>query len=133
LPPLTIGVKQRLLLAVDEVGCFYQPVIVNGRHPNKVTEFRWINTVLSNLKTSFSGTLHHLRFDKYDDRYLSAFSYRFNRRFDLAAITKRVLHAACQITARPEGLLRRSELTALIKYSFIPLGQGLCLGALDLR
>jgi len=42
--------------------------------------------VLSNLKTSFSGTFHALRFDKYADRYLGAFSYRFNRRFDLAAI-----------------------------------------------
>jgi hypothetical protein len=31
-------------------------------------EFRWINTVLSNVKTSFSGTFHALRFDKYADR-----------------------------------------------------------------
>lgn len=92
--------------AVAEVGCSHQPVIVNGRHPNEMTEFRWINTVLSNLKTSFSGTFHALRFDKYADRYLGAFSYRFNRRFDLAAMTERVLHAVCQITARPERLLR---------------------------
>jgi hypothetical protein len=98
--------------AVAEVGCSHQPVIVNGRHPNVMTEFRWINTVLSNLKTSFSGTFHALRFDKYADRYLGAFSYRFNRGFDLAAMTERVLHAVCQITARPERLLRRAELTA---------------------
>jgi hypothetical protein len=98
--------------AVAEVGCSHQPVIVNGRHPNEMTEFRWINTVLGNLKTSFSGTFHALRFDKYADRYLGAFSYRFNRRFDLAAMTERVLHAVCQITARPERLLRRAELTA---------------------
>jgi hypothetical protein len=50
-------------------------------------EFRWINTVLSNLKTSFNGTFYALRFDKYSDRYLGAFSYRFNRRFYLAAMT----------------------------------------------
>ncbi|MFT5340196.1 MAG: transposase-like protein [Cyanobium sp.] len=98
--------------AVAEVGCSHQPVIVNGRHPNEMTEFRWINTVLSNLKTSFSGTFHALRFDKYADRYLGAFSYRFNRRFDLAAMTERVLHAVCQITARPERLLRRAEVAA---------------------
>ena len=97
--------------AVAEVGCFHQPVIVNGRHPNEMTEFSWINTVFSNLKTSFSVTFHALRFDKYSDRYLGAFSYRFNRRFDLAAMTERVLHAVCQITARPERLLRRAELS----------------------
>ena len=96
--------------AVAEVGCVHQPVIVKGRHPKELPEFRWINTVLSNLKTSFNGTFHALRFDKYSDRYLGAFSYRFNRRFDLAAMTERVLHAACLCKAQPEHLLRRAEL-----------------------
>jgi hypothetical protein len=35
-------------------------VIVNGRHPKDLPDFRWINTVISNLKTSFSGTFHAL-------------------------------------------------------------------------
>ena len=96
--------------AVAEVGCVHQPVIVKGRHPNELPEFRWINTVLSNLKTSFNGTFHALRFDKYSDRYLGAFSDRFNRRFNLAAMTERVWHAACLCTAQPEHLLRRAEL-----------------------
>ena len=29
----------------------HQPVIVNGRHPKDLPDFRWINTVISNLKT----------------------------------------------------------------------------------
>ena len=87
-------------------------MVVNGQHPNEMTEFRLINTVISNLKTNFSGTFHALRFDKYADRYLGAFSYRFNQRFDLAAMTERELHAVCQINAWPERLLRRAELTA---------------------
>jgi len=41
--------------AVAEVGCFHQAVVVRGRHPDKLPQFRWIITVLSNLKTSFSG------------------------------------------------------------------------------
>lgn len=90
--------------AVAEVGCLHQPVIVKGRHPNELTEFRWINTVLSNLKTSFNGTFDALRFDKYSDRYLDAFSYRFNRSFDLATMTERVLLAACLCIAQPERL-----------------------------
>ena len=68
--------------------------------------------MLGNVKTTFNGTFHAQRFDKYADRYLGAFSDRFNRRFDLAAMTERVLHAVCQINARPERLLRRAELTA---------------------
>ena len=68
--------------------------------------------MISNLKTSFSWTFHALRFDKYANRYLGAFSYRFNRRLDEAAMTERVLHAVCQITARPERLLRRAVLNA---------------------
>jgi hypothetical protein len=70
---------------VVEVGCIHQPVIVNGRHPKDLPDFRWINTVISNLKTSFSGMFHALKFDKYADRYLGAFCYRFNRRFRMNA------------------------------------------------
>ena len=30
------------LRAVAEVGCIHQPVIVNGRHPKDLPDFRWI-------------------------------------------------------------------------------------------
>jgi hypothetical protein len=97
--------------AVAEVGCVHHPVMVKGRHPKELSEFRWINTVLSNLKTSFNPTFHALGFDKYSDRYLlGAFSYRFSRRFDLSAMIERVLHAAYLCTAKPEHLLWRAEL-----------------------
>ena len=95
--------------AITEVGCLHQPVIVRGRHPNHLSEFRWINTVLSNLKTTFSGAYHAFRFDKYANRYLGAFNYHFNRRFNLAAMTARVAHAICRCTARHEYLLRSEE------------------------
>jgi len=96
--------------AVAEVGCIHQPVIADGRHPKDLPEFRWINTVISNLKTSFSGTFHALRFGKYANRYLGAFCYRFNRRFHLEQMTARILHATCRCTARPERTLRSAEL-----------------------
>ena len=95
---------------VAEVGCLHQPVVVNGRHPKDLPDFRWINTVISNLKTSFSGTFHALNFDKYADRYPGAFCYRFNRRFNLEEMTGRILKATCNCTARPERLLRGAEL-----------------------
>jgi hypothetical protein len=96
--------------AVAEVGCIHQPVIVNGRHPKDIPDFRWINTVISNLKTSFSGTFHALRFEKYADRYLGAFCYRFNRRFHLEEMTERILRATCNCNARRERILRSAEL-----------------------
>lgn len=59
---------------VTEVSCFHHPVVTEGRHHKEPPEFRWINTVLSILKTSFSGTFRALRFDQYADRYLGAFT-----------------------------------------------------------
>ncbi|MCX5943876.1 MAG: IS1595 family transposase, partial [Proteobacteria bacterium] len=44
--------------------------------------------------------------------YLGAFSYRFNRRFNLIAMTDRVLQTVCCCLARPERLLRSAEFTA---------------------
>jgi hypothetical protein len=37
--------------AVFAVSCCHQPVVINGRHPKDLPDFRWINTVISNLKT----------------------------------------------------------------------------------
>jgi len=62
--------------AVTEVGCIHYATVLKGRHPKDLPDFRWINTVISNLKTSFSGTFHALHFDKNADHYLGAFSLR---------------------------------------------------------
>ena len=67
--------RQACFHAVAEVGCIHQPVIVNGRHPMNLPDFRWFNTVVSNLKTNFSRTFQVLHFEKYADRYLGAFCY----------------------------------------------------------
>ena len=48
--------------AVGKGSCFHQPVVVRGRHPDELPDLRWINTVLSKLKTSISGTVHALSF-----------------------------------------------------------------------
>ncbi|WP_371264211.1 transposase [Nitrosomonas sp. Nm51] len=62
-------------------------------------EFHWVNTLLGNLKTALSGTYHAFNHAKYAHRYLAEFSYRFNRRFDLAAMVPRLLRAA--VTTNP--------------------------------
>jgi hypothetical protein len=87
--------------AVTEAGCAHRPTVMAGRKPKEVPEFQWINTVLGNLKTSLSGCYHAFDFRKYADRYLAAFTYRFNRRFDLRTLNERLLVAAVTCDPRP--------------------------------
>jgi transposase-like protein len=98
--------------AVIAAGCNHTSIVTGGRHPKDVPEFRWINTILSNLKTSLSGTFHSFNFAKYGKRYLGAFCFRLNRRFNLAAMTERLLNAACCCGPRPERVLRLAEVPA---------------------
>jgi hypothetical protein len=58
-------------------------------------QFRWINTLLGNLKTSFNGKFHAFNFDKYARRHLGGYCFRFNQRFSLAAMTERIANAVC--------------------------------------
>lgn len=66
----------------------------SGRSAALHPEFRNVNTVLANLKTAICGTYHAFKFAKYADRHLAEVQYRFNRRFDLSVILRRLLRAA---------------------------------------
>ena len=44
--------------SVTTAGCSHQAIVTGGKHPNDLPQFRWINPLLGNLKTSFSGTSH---------------------------------------------------------------------------
>ena len=96
--------------AVIEAGCQHQAIIVGGRKPkDDVPEFLWVNTILGNLKTSLGGAYHAFDFAKYAARYLAAFAYRFNRRFQLNTLPKRLLVAAIAIGPRSDAWLRSAE------------------------
>jgi hypothetical protein len=56
--------------AVTTANCLHKAVVTSGKHPTELPQFRWINTLLGNLKTSFSGTFHAFNFDKYASQYL---------------------------------------------------------------
>lgn len=81
----------------------------SGRQAVRRPEFRWVNTLLGNLKRSISGTYHSFGFAKYTDRYLAEAQYRFNRRFDLSIILPRLLRAAVLTRPHPEQRLRLAE------------------------
>lgn len=84
-------------------------VMGGGREAVKHPAFRWVNTLLGNLKTSISGTYHAFKFAKYADRYLGEAQYRFNRRFDLSSILARLTRAATLTTPQPMPKIRLAE------------------------
>ncbi len=61
----------------------------------------WVHKFISNAKSWINGTHHGIR-KKYLDRYLSEFTYRFNRRHDVKSLFHRAL-LACAI-AKPVKL-----------------------------
>ena len=80
----------------------HTPIIVSPRKSSEFEEFRWVNTVISNLKTALSGTYHHIKSCKYAARYLAEFQYRFNHRFDLHALVTHLLDTCIATHPSPE-------------------------------
>jgi hypothetical protein len=72
--------------AVTDAGCVHSPRVVGALKPRHLPEFKWINTMLGNLKTTLAGAFKALKFRKYAQTYLAAFAYRFNQRFDLRGL-----------------------------------------------
>ena len=76
-----------------------------GWRSAKVAAFRWVNTVLGNLKGNLVGVTRWVA-KAHLDRYLAEFSYRFNRRFDLKSMLSRLLTVAVQTPPMPQPLLK---------------------------
>lgn len=98
--------------AVTKAGCTHQAV-VTGSGPNaaKSTAFRWVNTALGNIKAAITGTYRSIN-SKHVPRYLAEFEYRFNRRYDLAAMIPRLTWAATRTPPMPYRLLKLAEVHA---------------------
>ncbi len=62
--------------AVTGAGCLHYPMIVGTFKPRDLPEFKWVNTMLGNLKTTLAGAFHALNYRKYATNYLAAFAYR---------------------------------------------------------
>ena len=104
---------------VTAAGCVHEPVVVgSGKAAVERPEFRWVNTILGNIKNALRGTYHAIR-PKYAQRYLSEFEYRFNRRFDLPDIIPRLVYVALRTPPMPERLLKLRFPSA----RFSPLGE----------
>lgn len=88
--------------ANKDAGCAHEAIATGGGVPREPA-LVWINTLLGNVKNALHGTYHALR-PKYLQRYLAEFCYRFNRRFQLAALVPRLLYAAARTPPLPYRL-----------------------------
>jgi len=88
----------------DGLGCFaagtnggftHPPAVVGALKPRELPQFKWVNIVLRNLKTTLAGAFHSLNYRKYAGQYLCAFAsrfnHRFNHRFDLRSLVARAI------------------------------------------
>lgn len=107
------------LVCSDGLSCFtalasgvkeHQVTVVgSGRKSAQLPQFRWVNTLLSNLKRALSGTYHAFKFFKYARRYLAEAAYRFNRRFRLEALLPAILGDCVLKKPLPRRSIRFAE------------------------
>ena len=92
----------------DGLGCFpgladaglrHTPIVTGGGRPTNPL-FKWVNTMLGNIKSAITGTCRSVDI-QHAERYLAAYEWRFNRRFDLAANVGRLLGAALHTAPAP--------------------------------
>ncbi len=92
---------------VVDADCAHSWVVVGDRKPRDLPQFTWVNTVLGNVKTMITGAHKAFKFRKYAHRYLGAFAYRFNRRFNLHAMVGGLIGHVARAKPRPEWRVRR--------------------------
>lgn len=88
----------------------HQAIVTGGgKQACEIPQLKAVNTVLGNLKTAITGTYHAFKFAKYAERYLAEYQYRFNRRFDLAALMQSLIRASANCKPVPIPTLRMAE------------------------
>ena len=99
--------------AVKEAGCKHEMIKIGSAGPAaaRVPAFKWVNTALGNIKAAIVGTYRSIH-EKHVPRYLAEFEYRFNRRYDLAAMLPRLTWAAVRTPPMPYRLLKLPDVYA---------------------
>jgi ribosomal protein L37AE/L43A len=98
--------------AVAEAGCRHEAIKTgSGAAAARTPAFKWVNTALGNIKAAIAGTYRSIS-RKHVPRYLAEFEYRFNRRYDLAAMLPRLTWAAVRTPPMPYRLLKLAEVSA---------------------
>ncbi|WP_414463649.1 IS1595 family transposase [Hyphomicrobium sp. B1] len=94
---------------VADAGCVHIAIATgSGRKAPRHPAFKWVNTMLGNIKSAITGTYRALR-KKHIVRYLAEFEWRFNHRFDLAAMIPALARAAVAAKPAPYWWLKMAD------------------------
>ena len=94
---------------VAGAGCGHVAVVTgSGRKAARHPSFKWVNTTLGNIKSAIVGTFRNVS-SQHAARTLAEFEYRFNRRYDLAAMMPRLGYVAARTLPMPYRLLKLAE------------------------
>lgn len=97
---------------VTTARCAHQVIKTgSGAAAARTPAFKWVNTALGNIKAAIVGTYRSIN-SKHIPRYLAEFEYRFNRRYDLAAMPPRLCWASVRTTPMPYQLLKLAKVYA---------------------
>ena len=84
---------------VVEAGMRHTAIVTGGGRP-KGDLFKWTNTGIANIKGAITGTCRSCD-PQHTERYLAAYEWRFNRRFDLDKNVERLARVAARTMPRP--------------------------------
>ena len=94
---------------IEKAGYRHTAIVCGGGKKGvKNPTFRWVNTMLGNVKNSITGTFHAISLE-HVPRYLAEFEYRFNRRFELERMTERFIYVGLRTPPMPCRLLKIAE------------------------
>ncbi len=102
----------RCFPAVTAAGCTHTLVKTgSGAKAAKNPRFKWVNTILGNIKAAMVGTYRAVR-EKHVPRYLAEFEYRFNRRYRLETMIDRLAYVSLRTAPMPYRLLKLADVYA---------------------
>ena len=96
----------------DGLACFNGLDDAGLKHTRRVTgsgrptdpDFKWTNTGLGNVKGAITGTCRSLDM-RHTPRYLAAYEWRYNRRFELPKNLERLARVAATIKPKPHSAI----------------------------
>ncbi len=95
--------------AVKDAGCSHHAIVKSSATKSeRYSEFKWVDTMIGNVKNSIHGTYHAVT-EKHVPRYLAEFCFRFNRRFELGKMIKQLAQAAVTTLPVPQRVLKQAE------------------------
>jgi hypothetical protein len=87
----------------------HRPTVTGGGRATQ-SKFKWVNTGLGNIKSAMTGTCRSCS-KKHAARYLAAYEYRFNRRFELAKMVEQLAAVATQTTPHSHKTIVGAEIS----------------------